>query len=324
VYERVELHLLDSGQRLVAARELDDVGDQRAELLGLGADVLQQPAPVVGGQLAAREQHLDVRAQRRDRRAQLVRRVGDELALRVGGVVERTARPLERVEHRVEARRHPPDLVVAGDLDAPAEILGLGDVLRGGCELRHGLDDLAAEQPAEQRRQQRRAGAQQREQDPQARQRAVDVGEAAGELDRPLVLRPDGQHAQVHAVDVGVAQQRLLLPGRDRSVAVVDRNAQVAARGDQDLARHVDHLHRPRRSSGPRGGGGEALPGLEQAPGLAHLLVLRGERVVDLAAQLAAQRDVRDDRDEHDRDPDRARGEDRQAVAQRHHGSRRT
>ena len=52
--ERVELHLLDARQRLVAAGELDDVGDQRAQLLGLGADVLEQPAAVVVGQLAAR------------------------------------------------------------------------------------------------------------------------------------------------------------------------------------------------------------------------------------------------------------------------------
>ena len=51
-------------------------------------------------------QHLDVGAQRGDRRAQLVRGVGHELAL--GG-----DRALQRVEHRVEAGRELADLVVA-------------------------------------------------------------------------------------------------------------------------------------------------------------------------------------------------------------------
>jgi hypothetical protein len=52
--ERVELHLLDLDRRLVAAGELDDVGDERAELLGLGADVLEQAAAVLVGQVLAR------------------------------------------------------------------------------------------------------------------------------------------------------------------------------------------------------------------------------------------------------------------------------
>ena len=47
-----------------------------------------------------RAEHLEVGAQRGQRRAQLVRRVGDELALRALRVVE-------RLEHRVERRREP-------------------------------------------------------------------------------------------------------------------------------------------------------------------------------------------------------------------------
>ena len=76
-------------------------------------------------------QDLDVRAQAGDGGAQLVRGVGDELALGVHGCVERAHRPLERVEHRVEAAGQAPDLVFACGLDAPAEVLGERDVLGG-------------------------------------------------------------------------------------------------------------------------------------------------------------------------------------------------
>ena len=59
--------------------------------------------PAAASSLAC--EHLDVRAQARQRRAQLVRGVGDELALRA-------ARLLERGEHRVEARGEPAELVL--------------------------------------------------------------------------------------------------------------------------------------------------------------------------------------------------------------------
>jgi len=134
------------------------------------------------------------------------------------------------------------------------------------------------------------------------------------------------QHAQVHAARARVAQQPLLAAERDLAVGAVDGDAQVSARRDADAAVEVDHLDRPGRASLARGRGRKDLIGSHQleAPGLAHLLKLRLERVVDLPAQLGAQRDVGDERDEHDRDPDRTGGEQRQAVAQRHHGSRRT
>src|SRR6202020_682620 len=95
-------------------------------------------------------EQLDVRAQTRDGRAQLVRGVGDELALRVYGVVERSHRALERIEHRVEAAREPPDLIRADRLDSPAEVLRQRDVLGRLCqalERKHGgAGDEAPEQ----------------------------------------------------------------------------------------------------------------------------------------------------------------------------------
>ena len=90
-------------------------------------------------------EHLDVRAQRRHRRAQLVRGVGDELAL--GG-----DRALQRVEHRVEARGQLADLVLARDLDPAAEVLGLRDVARRLGHAHHRGHEAARGEPPERAR----------------------------------------------------------------------------------------------------------------------------------------------------------------------------
>jgi hypothetical protein len=89
----VEPHVLGAGERHLARGELDHVGDQPAQLLGLLAHVFEQPPPRRLRQVVARQQHLDVGAQAGDRRPQLVRRVGDQPPLRLD-------RALERVEHR--------------------------------------------------------------------------------------------------------------------------------------------------------------------------------------------------------------------------------
>ena len=115
--------------RLLAAREFDQIVHQQRQLLDLLDHVGEQALAFVGLHVVRLLQDLDVRAQAGDGRAQLVRGVGHQLALRVHGCVERAHRALERVEHRVEARRQAPDLVFPGGLDPAAEILGEGDVL---------------------------------------------------------------------------------------------------------------------------------------------------------------------------------------------------
>ena len=117
------------GARLVAAGELDQVADERAELLALLDDVGEQAPAILGLELDLLEQDLDVGAQARHRRAQLVRGVGDELALGADGLVERLARGLQAVEHRVEVGGELADLVVGVDVDAPGEVVGLADLL---------------------------------------------------------------------------------------------------------------------------------------------------------------------------------------------------
>ena len=121
----VEPHVLDRGRvGLLVAGELDEVADERGQLLELRDHVGAQPLAVAGVRRPAAGQHLEVRAQRGERRAQLVRGVGDELALRA-------LRALERLEHGVEGAREPRDLVVAVRLDPAREVARGGDVLGG-------------------------------------------------------------------------------------------------------------------------------------------------------------------------------------------------
>ena len=121
-------HVLDRRVALVAAGQLDEVAHEPAELLGLADHVAQQRAPLALLELGAGEQDLHVGPQRGHRRAQLVRGVGHELAL--GGL-----RGLHAIEHRVEALRHPADLVLAARADAPPEVAGGLDVLGRAREL---------------------------------------------------------------------------------------------------------------------------------------------------------------------------------------------
>ncbi len=81
-----EIHLLDDGGQRLVAGQLHEVADQCRHLLDLSADVVEQLGPqgrIEAAGLVGLEQQVEVGAQRRDRRTQLVPGVGDELALAV-------------------------------------------------------------------------------------------------------------------------------------------------------------------------------------------------------------------------------------------------
>ena len=101
------------------------------QLRQLRGDVADELAPLGRGQAVARAlQHLEVGARAGQRRAQLVRGVGDEAPLR-------RARLLDRGQHGVEALGEAAQLVLAGDLDAPRQVVRRRDVLGGLRELAH-------------------------------------------------------------------------------------------------------------------------------------------------------------------------------------------
>ena len=266
-HQQVQAQLLGVRSRLLAAREIDQVVHQQRELLDLLDDVAEQPAAVLRVHvLPLLLQDLDVRAQAGHGGAQLVRRVGHELALRVHGRVERAHRSLQRIEHLVEAARQPSELVVARWLDAPAEIAGQRDVLGGVGETLQRLHRGARDQAPEHGGERDAADHQQREDQPQAGKQAVDFGERLGELHGVPVAQRLGQHAQVDAVDARVAQERLAAVRRQRARARVHRQRHCFRRADEDRAVGVDHLLVAAHLVGTRGQAAEDVAAARARP----------------------------------------------------------
>ena len=89
-----------------------------------------------------------------------------------------------------------------------------GDVLGGLREALERLHGGAGDEPAEQRRERDAADDEQRQDQAQAAEQAVDFGERLGELDGAPGAERLGEDAQVGAVDVGVAEERLAARAR--------------------------------------------------------------------------------------------------------------
>jgi hypothetical protein len=189
-------------------------------------------------------QHLQVRAQAGDGRAQLVRRVGHELALGGHG-------PLEGIEHVVEAAGQARQLVAAGRVDAPAEVLRGGHVLGRALEAAQRLGRPAGDGPPEQRGGGDAACRDQQEDQAHAMQERVRLAHGAGDLDGPATGQRRDEQAHGVAADLGVCQHGAAPAGRDVADAVVDR------RGDRAAQRH-----------GQAVGGHEALVEVRASPGV--------------------------------------------------------
>ncbi len=101
--------------------------------------------------------------------------------------------------------RQAPDLVFPGGLDPAAEVLGEGDVLGGLGEALQRQHGGAGDEPPEQRRERDAADVEQREDQAQAAEQAVDFGQRLGDLDGASGRDVLGEDAQVQAVDAGVA-----------------------------------------------------------------------------------------------------------------------
>jgi len=111
VHHSVQAHVVRHVPGLRAPGQLDDVGHERGQLVELLDDVRPKALALVGREPIRLLECLDVRAQARDRRAELVARVGDQMSLRRHG-------SLERVEGGVEAARKPGELISSRDLHA--------------------------------------------------------------------------------------------------------------------------------------------------------------------------------------------------------------
>ena len=103
-HQLVEAHVVGCFLGLLSPREIDEPGHERRQLLELADDVLQQPPPVVGRQGIGVASTSMFVLRLVSGRAELVRGVLDELPLRSLGVIE-------GLEHRVEARAEPAQLI---------------------------------------------------------------------------------------------------------------------------------------------------------------------------------------------------------------------
>ena len=200
---------------LVQAGEDEQIVDQALHAGQLAPGELLDVAHPLGGEVRFARQDLELTAYRGQRGAQLVRGVGDELALAREGV-------LEPIQHVVEGLREHPDLVTrALRCDSVGEIAGIDS----GCDPGHatqghrgpGGDEVGRDQDAGERQ---RAGDRERPRHPGLRpldglQRLTDAGHG----DRATVCRDRlGQQPDLAGVDeferripVGRCQQLLRL-----------------------------------------------------------------------------------------------------------------
>ncbi|MEZ5098238.1 MAG: hypothetical protein R3C15_00160 [Thermoleophilia bacterium] len=216
LHELVELHLRRLQVGRPVGRDLDEVRDEAAHLLELAHHVGEQRGALLLAHGGVAREHLDVRAQARQRRAQLVRRVRDELTLRLVG-------DLERRQHRVEARAEPGELVAAVDVDPVREILRLGDDLGLARQATHGLQRRARDEPAEQGRDADPADREEDQDQADPVQQPVDVVDRADELEGVPVVRGHRQHPHVHVRDGRVREEALPLAARGRQRLLLDR-----------------------------------------------------------------------------------------------------
>ena len=135
--------LHDVGQRLVAG-QLDEVADQRGQLLDLRADVVQQ---LRAGLRAAGPPAPSAWASRSRLVRSEVSGVRSSCPASATSWRCRSREADERGEHLVERRGEPGDLVVALDRQR-GEVLGAGDVLDRGGQPAHRPQPVAGDRPA--------------------------------------------------------------------------------------------------------------------------------------------------------------------------------
>ena len=312
--DQVEAHVSGRlGHRLgpSLAGELDQLADQGGHLVDLLDEVVQQLLARLRRQLVPAREDLDVRLQAGERRAQLVRGVGHELPLS-------PARVLERAEHRVEARRQPAELVVAGRgrLDPLREIPGLGDRFRRRGQPAHGRQRRARDQQAERCRNRHPPGCDQdqEERDPvqrpgHLRQRPRDLHRVGRGRDRQ---HPEGLTLEApRAVVEGLPASRCLavLPGRGQpeAGARLDEGRPGDRNGLDEIALHADR--RP---------GDVQIPVLDSEIGPGDLAGPLVQRAVDLPEELVVHDDEDRHRSGHDGDADRRGGDQREPGAKAH------
>ena len=173
-------------QRLpgIGARQHQQLVDQTNQPIDLIVRVRNHLGALarVNRRLAA--QQLDVAAHGRQRRAQLVRRIGHEAPLRIERLLELAIRGLELGQHRIEGDRQLADLVGRADvLHAAAEVVFGADGLRGMRDPLDGPERRAGQHPARCKRHDDHQAAPDDQDPAQGSQRLLALADGNGQLD---------------------------------------------------------------------------------------------------------------------------------------------
>ena len=200
-HHSIEVDLCGLLRRCVrVAGELDKVVHEGGQLSHLLGDVGEQPATLVFGHARSARQHLDVRAQARQGRLQLVARVSDEFALLLPGHVQSAA----SIALRLEARR-PSSSRRRTSIDAARScVVATRSAAR--VEPRHRSQARTGDEEREQCSEADAQPADDQQRGTEVRDRVVDVTDVLSELDRSSVPAGGAGDAKVPAVHVGVPE----------------------------------------------------------------------------------------------------------------------
>ena len=321
--EQVEPHVLCLDRLRVPARQLDELRHECGHLGQLGDDVVQELLALAGRHAPIPREHLDVRPQARQRRSELVRRIGDELALRARGL-------FERGQHAVEAGRQPAELVLAPRFDPLGEVSGLRNALGGVGQAANRCQRRPRDTEPEAGGNRHAAEGDQSQKEGDASQRVVQVCLRPCDLEGDAGTDREGEHAQVGARDGRVREVGAFRAARDAERIVADGQGHGLVARAEGRAVGVHRLHVAGESD--KSGAAE----VEVGPVGADLAMRRvGDRlgpgaqsIVEVPAKLVAHDDEDDGRREDDGERDRPGGDDREPrpeaeMVEPAHGSRR-
>ena len=224
--ETVEVDRLRLDQlAALGAGERQHVGDEAVELVEAAQ---QRDGAFVAAQLVGLAvEQLDLGAQHRERRAQLVRGVGDEVALAL-------ERPLEPLEHVVERRGQDPHLASrARPVRRATERSPALPRRRRAAIRRSGAAITCRERDPDGHREHERERADEHERAPQARLRLVDRRQRIGEPQRP-----DARGAGVDRL----RRARACVRPRRRTRSTARRSVAATCRPRRELSLAREHL----------------------------------------------------------------------------------
>ena len=301
----VEAQALGRSFRIAVGRKIDDLTDERGQVLDLGACRGNELRTLLIGEARGSAEQLDVGPKGGERSPKLVAGVANKPLLFL------SAR-LEGGEHGVELRCEATDLVIAHNTDTSTKVLGLCNVFCGFCQFVDRLQRAPGNEQAGTGGEQHTDRAEHEEGGGEAGKRCINFGERASDLDDAEKIGLNRGHPDMHIVDmiigqdhdpcghIGFGRGQDGLPFRDKNLAGRKRHLVVHGverrSGAAESEQTETSPHRPFRADDP--------PRVVPKPLDRHGSL--DEAVIDLGTQLLPRHNERCRGDQDDRDGDRS------------------